>query len=540
MDITTVLIFFVSAAFFLALGFFWARANYLQTAATGNQLINDAERRADLAELKAQTQDTQLSLALQEKQQLDTKLEALRAQHSQAEQKIASLSQQASRVATLEADIKATLEKYDAATGDKSRLGAELSAANSTLTQLNKKIEELKTSCAADTQRLLALTEEKNTLDKQLIEMQTKLEEQALGHQQQSVFVAQANAKMADTFKLMATDIMESTSKKFAEQNSGNLGQILNPLREKLTEFQNKVEQVYGDERVERVKLTDQVKDLMNLNQTLSQEASNLTNALRGSNKTQGSWGEFVLESILEGSGLSKGEQYLVQESMIRDDGSRVQPDVIIKLPESKYLVIDSKVTLISYEEYWSAEEESSQTAALKRYIDSIKSHIKGLSDKRYETLHGAASPDFVLMFLPIESAFALAISKDPEIFKTAWDKNVILVSPSTLMFTLRTVVSIWRQEAQTRNAQDIAARGAELYDKFVGFVTDFEKMGSSVEAAQKAFLEGRKKLSEGRGNLVRQAEMLRDLGVKPTKALPTTLLDASLEAVPLIEQNPQ
>jgi len=276
----------------------------------------------------------------------------------------------------------------------------------------------------------------------------------------------------------------------------------------------------------------------MDLNQVLSEDAKNLTRALKGSNKSQGNWGELVLERVLEASGLRKGEEYHVQESHTREDGSRAQPDVVIHLPEDRHLVVDAKVSLIAYEDFANLEDDTERQAAIKRHMDSIRNHMKGLSDKNYQTLYGLKSLDFVLMFVPIEPAFMLAVSQDKELFMDAWQKNVLLVSPSTLLFVVRTVAHLWRQEAQNRNAHDIAKRGAELYDKFVGFVVDMESLGNRIKQAQQDYDSAHNKLTSGRGNLIGQAEKLRDLGVKPTKAVPSALLEIAQSNTALLEAN--
>jgi DNA recombination protein RmuC len=359
----------------------------------------------------------------------------------------------------------------------------------------------------------MQLTQERNQSNEKLALLQSAREELTL------------------QFKNLANDILEEKSKRFSEQNQQNLGQLLDPLKTKLQEFQGKVEQVYVQEGKDRSALAEQVRQLMELNKTVSQEANNLTKALKGSNKTQGNWGELVLERVLESSGLRKGEEYDVQESHTLDDGRRLQPDVVVHLPEDRHLVIDAKATLIAYEDYANAEDEKHREVALKRHLDAVRSHIKGLSDKNYQDLYGLKSLDFVLMFIPIEPAFMLAVTHDRELYMDAWNKNVLLVSPSTLLFVVRTVANLWRQEAQTRNAQDIAKRGAELYDKLAGFVEDMESLGTRLNQAQKDYDGAINKLSTGRGNVIRQAEMLKKLGVKPSKSLPAPMVEIANDA---------
>jgi DNA recombination protein RmuC len=274
----------------------------------------------------------------------------------------------------------------------------------------------------------------------------------------------------------------------------------------------------------------------MDLNQQLSQRAGDLTRALTADNKVQGNWGELVLERVLEASGLRQGHEYETQESHQRDDGSRVQPDVVVKLPGGRHLVIDSKVSLSAYIEYVNLAESGERPAALKRHLDSLRGHIKGLSGKRYEDLHGNRSLDFVILFVPVEPAYLVAISEDAQLWQDAWERNVLLVSPSTLLFVVRTVANLWRQEQQTQNAQEIARRGGELYDKFVGFVEALETVGNRLEQAQRAYEDAHKRLSSGRGSLVRQTELLRELGVKPGKRIAEGLLDPGHDAESLAE----
>jgi len=378
--------------------------------------------------------------------------------------------------------------------------------------------------------RLFEAEQQVNTLNAQIATLSTQL----LQERQQSIeklaLLQSARDELSSQFKNLANEILEEKSKRFSEQNQQSLGQLLEPLKSRLQEFQGKVEQVYVQEGKDRSALAEQVRQLMELNKTVSQEANNLTKALKGSNKTQGNWGELILERVLETAGLRKGEEFDVQESHTTDDGKRLQPDVVLHLPEDRHLVIDAKATLVAYEDYASAEDEKHRDAALKRHLDAVRGHIKGLSDKNYQDLYGLKSLDFVLMFVPIEPAFMLAVTHDRDLFMDAWHKNVLLVSPSTLLFVVRTVASLWRQEAQNRNAQDIAKRGAELYDKLAGFVEDMESLGNRLGQAQKDYDGAINKLSTGRGNLIRQAEMLKKLGVKPNKALPTPMVELANE----------
>ena len=379
--------------------------------------------------------------------------------------------------------------------------------------------------------RLIESEQQLNALNAQVATLTMQLTQERNQSNEKLALLQSAREELTHQFKNLANDILEEKSKRFSEQNQQSLGQLLDPLKTKLQEFQGKVEQVYVQEGKDRSALAEQVRQLMELNKTVSQEANNLTKALKGSNKTQGNWGELVLERVLESSGLRKGEEYDVQESHTLEDGRRLQPDVVVHLPDDRHLVIDAKATLVAYEDYANSEDDKHRDAALKRHLDAVRSHIKGLSDKNYQDLYGLKSLDFVLMFVPIEPAFMLAVTHDRELYMDAWNKNVLLVSPSTLLFVVRTVANLWRQEAQTRNAQDIAKRGAELYDKLAGFVEDMESLGTRLNQAQKDYDGALNKLSTGRGNLIRQAEMLKKLGVKPSKTLPAPMVEIANDA---------
>jgi DNA recombination protein RmuC len=338
----------------------------------------------------------------------------------------------------------------------------------------------------------------------------------------------EAKTVLSDQFKNLANEILEEKSKRFAEQNQQNLDTLLKPLQEKLTDFRKQVDETYQSEARERFALKQEVEKLARLNLRMTDETRALTNALKGESKTQGDWGELVLETILENSGLRKGEEYLVQDTQTISDGSRLQPDVVIRLPESKHLVIDSKVSITAYTRYIQADDDSIKTAELNSHVLSIKQHIQGLSAKNYQDLYGVGSIDFVLMFIPIEPAFLAAMRHAPDIYQEALKKNIVIVCPSTLLATVRTVAHLWRQEHQNRNAQEIARQCASLYDKFVGFVEDLDKVGQRLEQAQISYTDAVGKLKTGRGNLIRTAENVKKLGVKPNKSLPSKLTDVA------------
>ena len=338
----------------------------------------------------------------------------------------------------------------------------------------------------------------------------------------------EAKEALTSQFKNLANEILEDKSKRFTEQNAASLDALLKPLQTKLTEFKEQVSTSYGNEARERFALKSEIERLANLNLRMSDETRSLTQALKGDSKVQGNWGELVLESILESSGLRKGEEYLVQDSHTQTDGSRLQPDVVVKLPEGRSLVVDSKVSITAYARHAETTDPMVAEQELAAHIQSLRQHIQGLSGKNYSSLYGVGSVDFVLMFVPIEPAFLLALKTAPNLYQEALAKNIVLVCPSTLMATLRTVAHLWRQNHQNRNALEIAKQCGTLYDKFVGFVEDLEKLGQRLDQAQTSYHDAFNKLKSGKGNLIRTAEKVRELGVKPSKNLSAPLLESS------------
>ncbi len=339
-----------------------------------------------------------------------------------------------------------------------------------------------------------------------------------------------ARERLKSEFQALAAEILEDKSRRFGEQNANQLGQLLNPLREQLVDFRKVVSDTYEKEGRERVTLQAELKQLLELNRQLSDEAGSLTRALTADNRTQGYWGELKLERLLESAGLEKGQQYLTQESFKDEAGDRYRPDALLLLPEDRHIVIDAKVVLLDYQRACATDiDDSERERFLGQHTAALKNHVRELGDKDYSRLQGLTSPDLVLMFVPVEAAFLEALRRDPALYDFAFSKKIILVGPSNLLASLRLVAQIWRTEAQTTNAKAIADRGAALYDKFVGFTEDLGRVGDHLERAQKAQHDAVRKLAQGPGNLVRQAEMLRDLGVAPSKRLPAALKDASL-----------
>ena len=374
------------------------------------------------------------------------------------------------------------------------------------------------------------LTDEReraNELDRKLASKEADFKnlQERLNEQKQEL--AEMQEQLTTQFENLANKILEEKSETFKKQNKEQIDQLLNPLGEKLEAFKKKVEETHKDEVEARGSLKQELKHLMELNQKMSDDAKNLTKALKGDNKAVGDWGEVILERILERSGLTKGREYETQKGFTKEDGmGHNKPDVVVYLPDEKFMVIDSKVSLKAYEKYSSAEDEKEQERYLKEHVNSIRSHVKGLSGKNYEQIHGAKSPDFVLLFVPIEPAFSSALQYDSNLYYEAFDQNIVIVSPSTLLATLATIDSVWKQEYQNKNAMEIAKRGGALYDKFVLFVESMNDIGQRIRQTQDSYDEAMGRLSTGAGNLVRQAEMIRKLGAKASKQLPDGLVE--------------
>ncbi|MCC5913445.1 MAG: DNA recombination protein RmuC [Balneolaceae bacterium] len=372
------------------------------------------------------------------------------------------------------------------------------------------------------------LSERANRAERELTNAQADLRHLKERLAEQKAELEELNSRFRDEFKSLANDILEEKSKKFTEQNREKLDTLLKPLGEKISEFQKRVEETHKEDIKGRSALSQHLSMLQELNQKMSEEANNLTKALKGDTKKQGNWGEVILERILEKSGLKKGFEYEIQQSIKSDNGRSLQPDVVVYLPDEKRLVIDSKVSLNAYEEYSSADSQEDQQKAIRKHVASIRGHVKNLSSKDYAKLHNEKSPDFVLMFIPIEPAFGVAMMHDTELYNEAFDMNIIIVSPTTLLATLATIENVWKQEYQNKNAMEIASRGGALYDKFTLFVESMVDIGNRIDQTQKSYDEAMTRLSTGAGNLVRQTEMLKELGAKTSKKIPQNLIDRS------------
>lgn len=391
--------------------------------------------------------------------------------------------------------------------------------------QLSEKKEELEKAMQqyrSENQKVINLHTELSKTETDLYHLKKKLSEN-------NEELASLRSTFLQQFHTVSNEVLVSNSEHFKKASAENIERILEPLKERIKEFEAKVETTYEKSLVENTTLKEQISQLLNLNQQMSKDALNLTNALKGERKTQGNWGEYLLESLLEKSGLERGLHYKREEVRRNDEQKIYRPDVIILLPDDKHLVIDSKLSLVAYEAYCSAEEELVQQLQLKNHLNSLRTHYTDLSRKNYQHLHGINSPDFVLMYIPIEPAFNLAMQHDREMFVDALDRNIVFVTNSTLLATLRTVASVWKQENQKRNVLRIAEESGKLYDKFVGFVDDMKDIGLNLERSQQKYSLAMNKLSEGNGNLIKKAELLKKLGAKTSKNLDTNLIQKNL-----------
>ena len=401
---------------------------------------------------------------------------------------------------------------------EKSNLDGQLTSQNNQLSELknslqNLQIEKQKVQTEKEEFAIL-LAKKENDFDNLLDRTKEQKEE-----------INQLQEKFSKEFENLANKILEEKTQKFTEQNKENLKNILSPLQDKILHFEKKVEDTHKESIDYHAALRQQILGLREMNVQMSKETINLTKALKGDSKMQGNWGELVLERVLEKSGLEKGREYEVQQSFTNEEGSRILPDVIINLPDGKKMVVDSKVSLTAYERYVNEDDDVQQNIYLKEHVNSVKRHVEQLSDKRYQDIYQMESPDFVLLFIPIEPAFALALQEDLNLYNKAFEKNIVIVTPSTLLATLRTIDSMWTNQKQQENAIEIARQAGALYDKFEGFVSDLIKIGKKMDEAKVEYSSAMNKLTEGKGNLVTSAEKLKKMGAKAKKALPEAIL---------------
>ncbi|MFC3200132.1 DNA recombination protein RmuC [Parapedobacter deserti] len=419
----------------------------------------------------------------------------------------------------------------EALRAERDALALKLARAEQQVESLAAEKERITAMLRADQQRLHGeLQQERERLaqaERSLANAKAHYESQQEKLHEQKAEIEAIKQQFNTEFQVIANKILEEKTQKFTETNSKSLDQILNPLKEKIKAFEEKVEKSYQTEAAERNTLKGVVEQLMEQSLRIKDEANSLTRALRGDSKKQGNWGEVILERVLERSGLVKDREYRLQTAMMDEDGRRLLPDAIIDLPDEKHLVVDAKVSLLAYEQWVNAETDEDRERYAKLHIQSVEHHVKSLSAKNYHDLYQINSPDFVLLFMPIESAFSLSITYKADLFSDAWDRRVVIVSPSTLLATLRTIASMWKQERQTRNVMEIAKEAGALYDKFVGFLQDMSKIGEQLSRAARAHEEATKKLGTGPGNLINKVEKLKKLGARASKQIDSGLLDS-------------
>ena len=428
--------------------------------------------------------------------------------------------------------------QLDASRDEISDLGQANAAKQAELAALRREVEllQLERDNARDTSHAWSLERaqkesELRRLDAQAAALSAELREQQDSHQQRLSDLQGSRDELRAQFSELAGKIFDEREQRFAQTSNERLGQLLDPLKERIQSFEKRVEESYQQEARERFSLGKELERLQQLNLRLSDEATNLTRALKGQ-KTQGNWGELILERVLEHAGLEKGREYQTQVSLKGPDGERFQPDVLIMLPGDKQVVVDSKVSLTAYQQYVGADDEVIGQAALKQHVLSLRNHVKGLAGKDYKRLEGLHSLDFVLLFVPIEAAFSAALQAEPNLFQEAFDRNIVIVSPTTLLATLRVIDSLWKQERQSQNAREIAERAGWLYDKFVLFIQDLDEVGNRLQQLDKAYAAARNKLTDGRGNLVSRSEQLKLLGARASKSLPADLLERAMTDV--------
>ncbi|MFN3774107.1 DNA recombination protein RmuC [Cloacibacterium normanense] len=414
-------------------------------------------------------------------------------------------------------------QNFNQKEADFNKIIAEISAENKAQIQKISEQQELNFKQNTDIEKL---QNDKNQLIglKSQLAAQNESLQQLLDSQKEEIVKIQEEAKLQ--FENLANKILEEKTLKFTEQNQQNLKNILNPLQEKITDFEKKVENTHKESIDYHAALRQQILGLKEMNLQMSKETLNLTKALKGDSKIQGNWGELVLERVLEKSGLEKGREYEIQKSFTTEEGNRVQPDVIINLPDGKKMIVDSKVSLTAYEKYINEEDDEQKNSFLKEHVNSLKRHVEQLGSKNYQHLYQMESPDFVLLFIPIEPAFAIALNEDTQLYNKAFERNIVIVTPSTLLATLRTIDSMWTNQKQQENAYEIARQAGALYDKFDGFVTDLVKIGKKMDEAKTEYEGAMNKLVDGKGNLITSVQKLKTMGAKAKKSLPDAILN--------------
>ncbi|BFN14808.1 MULTISPECIES: DNA recombination protein RmuC [Marinobacter] len=486
-----------SAALCLA-GMIWLLWRRRQDRATESALREELDAR------DRQLRDSEQVRALheQEVEHLQTALEEQKARSGQLEQSIEHWRQQS-----------AALEN-------------RLAALASELTAKQDRVAQLASESSQYQQRAETLSEELGQLKVELREQQVTLDKERRSASEKLELLEKNRDALKQEFENLANRIFEQKSERFSQQSKTSLDSLLNPFRDQLQDFRKRVEDVYTTETRDRQALRSEIKSLQELNRQITEEAANLTRALKGDKKIQGNWGELILERVLERSGLRKGVEYETQGSYRDEDNQLLRPDVIVHLPDQRNLVIDSKVSLVAYQQWVTADQEEERAAALKQHVEAVRNHIRALSEKDYSQLNGLHSPDFVLLFMPIEPAFVAAFQQDENLFAEAFERKIIVVTPTTLLATLRTIENIWRYERQSQNARRIADRAGAVYDKLRVFVEAMEKLGSQLHTAQGTYDNAMNTLTRGRGNLISQANRFVELGVRVKKELPKSIVD--------------
>ena len=396
---------------------------------------------------------------------------------------------------------------------------AELSLREKMLAKENELSGAIQSWHDSDNQNA-SLRQELQTLRETKAKLETSLELERKQHGEKLTLLNESKEQLTVAFKNIANEIFDDKSKKLVDNNKESLATVLSPLQDKIRQFEKRVEDTYDKESQQRFSLAREIKQLQQMNTQISEDAVNLTNALKGDNKAQGNWGEMILETLLENSGLVKGREYEVQVSLQSTEGGKFQPDVVVHLPESRDIIIDSKVSLKAWDAYCSTDDVDEKAGFLKQHVQSVRSHVKGLSGKDYQNLAGISTLDYVFLFMPIDAAYSVAIQNDPGLSQYAFEKNIVFVSPTMLLTTLKLAQNLWRLDQQNRNAVEIAEKAGALYDKFVNFVGDLEDVGARIDSSKKSYENAHKKLRSGTGNLIRRVEDLKTLGAKTSKKL--------------------
>lgn len=420
----------------------------------------------------------------------------------------------AAELTTTQRELREISERHEVSKADGIRLRSE----NSQLTsQLEKSREEVAEARADAGAAKLHLTE-----------IRTRLDEAEKGYREKEALFKEASDALKKEFQLLANQIFEHQGQRLRTANTEQLNSVLTPFKDQIKDFKQRVEEVYTTDAKDRASLLTEVRNLQEASERVNREAESLTRALKGDTRVQGSWGEVVLERVLEDSGLRRDHEYLVQTSFRNEGGELKRPDVIIRLPGDKDVVVDAKVSLAAYEQALAGTDEPTREAAITRHVQSLRTHVRNLAGQDYDRLHGVRSLDFVLLFMPVEAAFTMAMERDPSIFTEAFEKRLVIVSPTTLMMTLRIIDNVWRYEKQSRNAQEIARRAGALYDKVRVILEDMDQLGKSLGTAKRSYDSAYARLVSGKGNLVRQVEQFRELGADVKKALPRDLIEAA------------